>query len=71
MLQTLFRTLLLNAMHVNTSFKALFDASHLFSNMPIYGHVVVVLILMNCYGIMNLLRQRSMKIRPFYENFIP
>ena len=39
-----------------------------------YGHVAAIhiLILMNCYGITNLLLQNllSLKIRPFYKIFI-
>ena len=40
MLQTLLQMLFLAAACANTSFKALLVALHLFSNMPLYGHVV-------------------------------
>ena len=38
------------AAYGSTSFEAIFDASHLFSNMPLYGNMVVI---SNCYGDMN------------------
>ena len=40
MLPALLQVLLLAAAHANTSFKDLLDASHLFSNMQMYSHVV-------------------------------
>ena len=68
-LQTLLQMLCLTAVYANTPFKALLDTSHLFRDMPLYGHVVAILILMNCYGIAiyyydNLL---TLKIRPFMK----
>ena len=54
MLQTLLQMLLL-AVHANISLETLFEASHLFSNAPLYGHVLAILILTNCYGITNFL----------------
>ena len=49
--------LLLAAMHVNTSLKALLDVVHLFSDTLLYGLIgsYLIFILMNCHGIMNLL----------------
>ena len=38
--QTLLQMLFLDAVHANTSFEALLEALHLFSNTPLYGHVV-------------------------------
>ena len=52
MLHTLLWMLFLPAMYANISFKAFFEALDLFSNMPLYGHVVAILILTNCYEIL-------------------
>ena len=62
--KTLLQMLLLATVHVNTSLEALFEASHLFSDMALYGHVVAI---MNCYGIKNLLLQKF----TFTENLTP
>ena len=73
--------LFLFAVHINTSFEAVFEALHLFSDMPLYGHVVDILIITNCYGFMNLSLQKftltKNQIKPFmkiystYENLEP
>ena len=60
--------LLLSAMHTNASLKALLKALHLFSNMPSYGKVVVILILANCYEITNI--KLTFKIRLFHKNLM-
>ena len=59
--------LLLAAMHVNTSLKALLHVVHLFSDTLLYGQIGRYLIFIAEFIIMNLL---SVKIGPFYENFI-
>ena len=61
--------------HANTSFKALLDTLHLFSNMPLLYMItwhVAILILMNCYGIVNLLLQKFTftENQTFYKRFI-
>ena len=48
----LFRTLFLASVHANASFEAFLGTSHLFSNTPLYGHMVAILILTNFYRIM-------------------
>ena len=53
MLQTLLQMLFLAAVHVNASSEALLEALHLFSGMPLCGHMVTILILVNRYGITN------------------
>ena len=56
MLETMLPMLFLAALHASTSFKAFLDALHLFSNTPLYGHVVHSYInFTNCYGFTNLL----------------
>ena len=56
-------------MHVNTSFEVLPDALHLFSDTQLYGHVAAILILINCYEIMNSLKIRSFTNILYYKKF--
>ena len=44
MLHNLFWMLFLAAVYAITSFKILLEASHLFCNMPLYRHMVAILI---------------------------
>ena len=46
-LQTLFQMLFLAAVHANASFKALLETLHLFSDTPLYGHMVATYINFN------------------------
>ena len=68
MLQSFLRMLFLATVHTNTLFEALFEVHiYLFSDMPLYGHMVATLELLWNY---ELLLQISLKIRPFHKNFI-
>ena len=60
--------------HANTSFKALHDTLHLYSDMPLLYMItwhVAISILTNCYRIVNLPLQKFTftKNQTFYKNF--